>query len=166
MKKNGREITKLALSVSFFFHSSGVLVSSNQICIYYDSSRFCSPLAFLLLLCYEWKRDIISNSGDVDCDKTQGHWEPHLRQYLSIICFLLSSSCTDKIHRIIQTISWSHVFVVSSLRTEYLSLWVCTQPYSLKCRCLAETVKGHSWRTYRKTCYTSEYNNEVSDKTG
>jgi hypothetical protein len=40
MKKNGREITKLALSVSFFFHSSGVFVSSNQICIYYDSSRF------------------------------------------------------------------------------------------------------------------------------
>ena len=40
MKKNGREITKLALSVFFFFHSSGVFVSSNQICIYYDSSRF------------------------------------------------------------------------------------------------------------------------------
>jgi len=50
LKKNGREITKLALSVSFFFHSSGVFVSSNQICIYYDSSRFA--LLWLFFFCF------------------------------------------------------------------------------------------------------------------
>jgi len=31
---------KIGSAFSFFFHSSGVFVSSNQICIYYDSSRF------------------------------------------------------------------------------------------------------------------------------
>ena len=114
---------KIGSAFSFFFHSSGVFVSSNQICIYYDSSRFCSPLAFLLLLCYEWKRDIISNSGDIGCDDTQGRSELPPRQCFTLIWFLPSSSCTDRTHRIIQTIPWSHFLLASSLRTKYSNLF-------------------------------------------